>query len=182
MADWQIARPTGRCATCGRQLAEGEPFHAVLMESGGTFERLDYDQEHWAGVPADALGYWRSRVPVRDQKHKVALDKETLCELFRRLGPAGTPARKQFRFVLALWLMRKKLLRFEQTLREGGAEVWQMRMPADDSEHRVERVLLTDAELTSANEQLQALLEGGTVSFEPAEEQPSTAEADEGGS
>jgi hypothetical protein len=153
----------------------------VLSERDGTFERLDYDQEHWAGAPAEALGYWRSRVPVRGQKQKVALDRETLCELFRRLEPAVTPARKQFRFVLTLWLMRKKLLRFEQTLREGGTEIWQMRMPADDSEHRVERVLLTDAELTSADEHLQALLEGGAVSFEPTEEQPSPAEAGEGG-
>lgn len=181
MAEWQVARPTGRCANCGRLLAEGEVFHAVLVERAGALERLDYDAEHWGGPPADAFCFWRSRVPERRQKQKVVMDNETLTQLFRRLHPAKSDIQKQFRFVLALWLMRKKLLRFEQTLREGGQEIWQMRLTADDSPQRVERVALEDAELERASQQLRLLLEGQPTELAAADQTLAVSGSDEEG-
>ena len=47
-----------------------------------------------------------------------------------------------------------------------------MQMPADDSEHRVERVSLADDELQRAEEQLRALLEGGQAPSQDEEAQP----------
>jgi hypothetical protein len=156
--------------TCERVLEENETFYAALVERAGALERLDYDEEHWAGPPEGAFCHWRSRVPVKQQKQRVAVDNETLTELFRRLGEADFAGQKQFRFVLALWLMRKKVLRCEQTVLQNHLELWEMRLVSEDNVYRVERVALTDAELESVNEQLRSLLEGGPVNLgEPQE-------------
>ena len=60
--------------------------------------------------------------------------------------------------VLALILMRKRLLKYEQTQREGDSEIWQMRLMKDRSEHSVANPRLTDDQIEDVSRQLGAIL------------------------
>lgn len=162
MADWEVGRTSGRCAASGRELAEGEEFYAVLFDRNGTLERVDYSFDSWTGPPEGAFCVWKSRVPVREKKKVVWVDDEVLVNLFTRLADEEDEFKIRFRFVLALLLMRKRLLKYEQTMRDGEREHWQMRSVKDPSGgvHLVENPQLSDAQIEAVSAQLRAILAG----------------------
>lgn len=161
MEQWESARPTGICAATGRQLQEGQPYYAVLFEEGDSFRRSDYALDAWTGPPKNAFCYFKTRVPPRQPKKKrLLVDDELLINFFQRLEDESEPLRQHFRFVLALILMRKRILRYEQTLRDDGAEYWQMRLVKEQTLYRVLNPQLTDEQIEAVSQQLGAILHG----------------------
>lgn len=122
---YSITSPTRRCAATERELATGEPFVAVLAQDLelDQFVRLDYSAQAWnAGArprrPLVVLGLWRSTVPEPGAKKRMLIDDAALLDLFEQTGEGsagaepgeGSRERGAFRFVLALILLRKRLL------------------------------------------------------------------------
>lgn len=169
-SDWEISKTTGRCAITHRAFSEGEAYFAALFETPEGPERRDYAVEAWTTPPPGCFCYWRARVPVREEKaNPVAVDHETLIHLFCRLEDEESEMKQQFRFVLALLLMRKRRLKFQQRVREGEREYWQMRLVRDDSIHRVLNPRLTDEEVERLGGQLTAILSGEVHAIESLE-------------
>ncbi|MHC4610953.1 MAG: hypothetical protein ACYS7M_11475 [Planctomycetota bacterium] len=160
MEQRDVVRSTGVCAVSGRQLNEGEEHYAVLFEEGDSFRRVDYGLEAWTGPPEGAYCFFKTRLPVRQQKKTLLVDNDMLVNFFLRLGEETQAARLQFRFVLALMLMRKRLWRYEQTVHTDGEEYWQMRLVQESSLHRVLNPHLTDEQIESVSRQLGAILHG----------------------
>ncbi len=160
-SDWEFARPTGRCTVTDRELAEGELYFTALFETPEGLERRDYTAEAWPGPPEGSMCHWQARVPLRDKTPQpLAVDQELLLSLFQRLEEDETETRQQFRFVLALLLMRKRRLRLEGTVREGGQEFWRLRLVGEQSEHRVLNPRLTEEGIERLSAQLTAILSG----------------------
>lgn len=129
----EIAHPTGRCAATGRDLAPGDPIVVALVgrEDDGALERLDFGADEWTTDRRRALGRrlfacWRTTQPEPSAKPKLFIDDESLVDLFHSLGdeigepeppianlPPEDRAQIAFRFVLALILCRKRLLKHE---------------------------------------------------------------------
>src|SRR5262245_21742326 len=107
-SEWEIARVTGRCAVTGRELAEGESYYAVLMETPAGLERRDYSIEGWPGMPGGTFCHWKGKIPVKQKRQgPVSLDPELLTHLFMQLEESQSEPMQQLRFVIALLLMRK---------------------------------------------------------------------------
>ncbi len=153
-----IQSATGKCALTGRDLKEGEEFYTVLFEQGESFLRNDYSLEAWKGPPDGAFCHFKSRIPVREKRKKLLVDNEVLIGFFERLSAETVPLRIQFRFVLALILMRKRLLRYEGSTIIDGAEVWTMTLLRDRSAHRVMNPRLTDDQIEAVSRELGAIL------------------------
>ncbi len=159
--EWHVQTPTGRCAATQRPIAEGDPFYAVLFEQGDSFRRADYSVESWSGPPKGCYCYFKTQMPVKSAKRKkVFVDDELLIEFFRRLESDPDPARLQFRFVLGLILLRKRVFRFDGSSRENNQEVWNMTLMRDRSEHRLINPELTADQTVAVNQQLGAILHG----------------------
>jgi len=166
-SDWELSRATGHCAVTGRALAEGESYYAVLFETPEGFERKDYSSEAWTGPPEGHFCYWRTRVPTRDKSAgPVFVDHELLTQLFLRLEESDSEVKQQFRFVLALLLMRKRILRLDKSEREADGEYWVLRLVSDQSEHRVLNPRLGEAEVERLSVQLVAILSGEVQALE----------------
>ncbi len=157
---WEVKPAAGRCAVTGRRLEEGEEFYSVLFEDGEGFRRCDYSLGSWNGPPENSYCHFKSRVPIKQKRKRLLVDNEILVSFFIRLGDETEPVRLQFRFVLALILMRKRLLRYEGSEIESGVEVWRMVLAADRSEHRVTNPRLTDEQVEGVGSQLSAILHG----------------------
>jgi hypothetical protein len=136
---YEIPKTSGVCASTGRELAPGEPYYAALVElpegqpeeqdAGGAKDksaealsalglcRIDVSHEAWEGGyrPEGLFGFWKSTVPEPNEKKKLFVDDAVLMNLLERLADATEPDRLAFRYVLALILMRKKLLRYDGT-------------------------------------------------------------------
>ena len=155
---WEVESATGRCASTGRAFEEGEEFYTVLFEEGETFRRVDYCLDAWQGPPDGAFCHFKTQVPVREKRKKLLVNDELLLGFFTRLAEETEPVRVQFRFVLALILMRKRILRYEGSNVEDGVEVWRMTLPREEETHRVVNPRLTDEEIESVSQQLSSIL------------------------
>jgi hypothetical protein len=161
MIDFEISRPIGRCSVSGKVFAEGEPFHSAIFETPQGFERRDYSEECWQGPPEGAMCVFQTRLPRREEKRRTFVDDGALLTFFMRLADCEEEAKQRFRFVLSLILLRKRLLKYERTIRVGDREYWEMRLTRDKSLHKVYNPVLADAEIQELTGQLGAILAGG---------------------
>lgn len=163
MIDFEVSRPVGRCFVSGREFAEGELFHSVLFETPQGFERRDYSEQSWQGPPEGALCCFQTRLPKREEKRRTFVDDDALLTFFARLADCTDEAKLRFRFVLSLILLRKRLLKYERTIRDGEREFWEMRCVRDKTSHKVFNPVLSDAEIQELTGELGAILAGGAA-------------------
>lgn len=112
--EYEIGRIADRCSATGAPFAPGDPYVAALVESedGEQFERRDFAPSAWdAGPkPPRLLAHWRGTTPTPDKVNKPVIDAPSLIALFEQLEGTEDPKRQAFRYVLALLLLRKRLL------------------------------------------------------------------------
>jgi hypothetical protein len=170
---YEIAKPTGVCAATGKPIEVGAEFVAALCEGEAEdrLERSDYSVEAWNGGarPARLFGFWRATMEPPDAKKRPFIDDAALVDLFEQLGEATEPARVSFRYLLALMLVRKRLLRYEGTRRDAGGSVMLVRAatPAGAAPAPVVDVTdpgMNDQAIAEAIEQLTAVMSGGAAS------------------
>ncbi|HUB26011.1 MAG TPA: hypothetical protein VL992_11330 [Tepidisphaeraceae bacterium] len=160
---YSIARPQGKCAICGQPIAAGEKFFAAVRETPAGLERLDVSLDCRDKIDrASVLAFWQTTMPSATAvKQKVFVDDNVLCELFERLADVGAePSKLNFRFVLGLVLMRKKLLAYESTRVENGGEYWTMRLKGRDELMQMLNPRLDEAQIAEVSAQLGQILNG----------------------
>ena len=179
--NWNIGNTDGRCAACQRQIPPTTACWAVLCENspearrqnGLPFYRRNYCEACWQShsgdvAPQNAFSHWKTAVPEPNRKPKLLVDDQVLIDLFTRLGGQDDPAGVRFRFVLALLLMRKRILRYEGSeglsperraalnLTGDQAELWQMTLKGDLVE--VINPVLTPDQIGEVSEQISTIL------------------------
>lgn len=158
--EWQLSRHGDRCTACGRSFEPSESFQAVLLDGQAGYERCDYCTACVPNEHPGVIGTWRTKRPAGDTRAPI-FDREAVTEFFGRLDGAAQPEKVQFRFVLGLLLWRKKVLKFEETIREEDAEIWRFKAVRDGSAHSVRRPDLSEEEIERLSESLDLLLTGG---------------------
>jgi hypothetical protein len=157
--EYEIERCTRHCATSGRQFAEGEPYYSAVVERQGKLQRLDYAAEAWTGAPAEALAWWTARMPTRPARQDGVATSEVLLELFRQLPPETE--QRELRYVLALLMVRRRILRLEDTEHEArGVETLVLYCPRDETTYRVASQPLEPERATAIQQELTRLLFG----------------------
>lgn len=126
---YEVGRPQGKCSICAKPIEPDVHFMAALLETPQGFQRLDICQGCWPGYDRkDVIAFWQAMMPKVEQKKRLFVDDTVLCELFERLADVSEPAKVNFRFVLGLILMRKRLLVYEATRVDQDREIWTVRM------------------------------------------------------
>lgn len=159
-ADFSLARPAGTCAVTGRAIAPDEPFMACLRETASGFERVDVTLDAWPTFARGGLvAFWRTTMPKPTAKRKqFALDDAALVDLLEKLESVDTLEKKSFRFVLALILMRKRLVSYEGSRFEGDVEVWQMKLRGRDTVLSVVDPKPSEEQIAAVSTQLGEIL------------------------
>jgi hypothetical protein len=158
MTDYQIQPSTRRCALTGRELRPGEKVFTALLEDGGKFLRQDYSSEAWQGPPPGAFSFWCGRVPARDEARKPRIDDELLLDCFQRLEGQADPNRVSFRYVVALLLMRRKRLKFDEARKDGERELLYLRCARTGAKHEVVNPRLTEGQMVAVQEEVFKVL------------------------
>lgn len=121
-APYDIIRTQDVCAQTGRALEVGEQHIAALIETpeDEALVRVAYSLDAWAKGPnlppgAALFGFWRRTLPESEDQPKQLVSEDELFDLFEQLGEATEHKQLAFRYLLALILMRKKILLFEQS-------------------------------------------------------------------
>lgn len=134
--DYDVQKTTRHCAATGREIAAGETFYTVLVREAAELKRLDYAADAWTGAPDDAIGWWKSTMSDKDPKKPKLAPSEVLLELFRELQEDAE--RRDLRYVLTLLLIRRRLLRLEDTVQDDdGGETMVLYCSRDEQTYRV---------------------------------------------
>ena len=162
---YDVPRPAGVCAVSGRAITPGEKFIAAVRETPTGLERIDVSPEAWPGFDhGRLLGFWQTVMPQPEQKaKKLFVDDDVLCTLFERLADTSEPAKINFRFVLGLILMRKRMLiyettRHEQTTEGSDKELWTVRFKGRDDRLDLLNPRLTEEQVGEVSQQLGEIL------------------------
>jgi hypothetical protein len=157
--DYAVARPRGLCSISGEAIGPDEPFMASLRETAEGFERLDIKLSCWPGFDrTSVVAFWKATMPRPEAKKKLLVDDTVLCDLLIRLQDTTEPAKLSFRFVLALILMRKRLVVYEGSRRENDREIWTMRLKGRDERFDVIDAKPTEEQIAQVRDQLGEIL------------------------
>ena len=152
--EYQIQPNSRRCTATGRELQPGERYYTALVEIDHQFVRKDFSKEAWQGPPSGAFSFWTGRVPVGTEKIKPRFDDDLLEECFQRLQGQTESSRVNFRYVVALLLMRRKRFRYEASMMENGVEKMTLRCLRTNEKHEVVNPRLNDDEMTQVQEEV----------------------------
>lgn len=164
---YDVARATGCCAATGAPIEPGSPYVATLCERENEegFDRLDFSTQAWEqGLrPPRLFSSWRTTMPEPGGKAKTFVDDEVLLNLFHRLSDDQQAQRVAYRFVIALILLRKRLLKHDSTKQQDGASVWMMRLKGDPVDAPKVEVIdpnLSEEQVREVSDQLGEILRG----------------------
>jgi hypothetical protein len=165
--DFEIQRSTRRCAATDRPLEPGELCYSVLEVQGADVVRKDFAASAWSGPPEEAIGWWKARVPDLHAKKIKLAPNEVLLELFDQL--AEQPESEDMRFVLALLLVRRRVLRLDgpalpeakPSLAES-VQTMTVYCPLREASYEVTEVMPSDERIEEIQQQLGELLVSGT--------------------
>ena len=154
MADWEITKTLGECCGSGRKLEIGQEYFAALLETDEGFERRDFSVEFWEEQKPEVYCYWKTKMADPQQKKKIFINDEMLMSFFERLEEETEEEKVNFRFVLALVLMRKRKLKYDSSNDEFGKEIWTVKVTGENRTVRFINPHLTEEQI----EQLSSLM------------------------
>jgi len=167
--DYNIRKTSGQCSLCDKRLDPGTEFTATVTEEFEELVRRDFCDDCRARLDdidgGAVLCVWRTVVPQPEERKKLLVSDGLLVNLFERLGEADDPAKMKFRYVLALILMRKKLLIYDRMDKDDeDREVWSMHFrsadDADNNKHLVIDPKLTEDQIAEVSMNLSEIMEG----------------------
>lgn len=112
-ADWEIKSRAHTCARTGRDFEPGETFFTMLVRDGEGFRREDLSEEAWESRNDNVqpFSFWRSKYEPPAPAAPEPLPRDDAEGLLRRLVSENNPVYVNVRYILALMLERKRVLR-----------------------------------------------------------------------
>jgi hypothetical protein len=167
--DLKIQRPSPTCKKSGSEFKAGDVMFSALVREGGKLLRYDWSHDEWAGAPDETLAWWRSVVPEQEDGGVSLAPIEALLDTLESL--AGQPEEASLRYLLALQLLRRKVLRFADSPSQdetessetcdGGNEVVSLACRRRDCLYEVVAAMPEAEEYAALEERLASLLWSG---------------------
>jgi hypothetical protein len=164
LLDYEIAPCTRRCAVSGRALTPSESYYSALFMDGGTTVRRDYAAEAWPTSPPEAVAWWQTRATCAAGSQGRLAPNDALLDLFTAL--ADEPAEAEFRYVLGLLLLRRRLLKLERTTQDVRGDVLVLECPQRQEQFELVAAAPSTERVTELERRLGELLYGGVQGAE----------------
>lgn len=159
MSEWEINKPLGQCWGSGRKIEYGEEYFGALVETQEGLQRRDYCADYWQSEKPDVFCFWKTKLPNPDQKKQIFVDDDMLMAFFDRLEKETEPEKINFRFVLALILMRKRHLKYDETKIDNGNEIWRLKVAGDKRTAEVVNPHLNEEQIEQLSSQIGQILQ-----------------------
>ena len=156
--DYKIQRGEKKCGVCGKAFEELENYFSALYDRGEQFERLDYCAVCWPGETPEMFSFWQTRVPPKEEKKKLLVDDSVLMDFFLKLEGATDELKVNFRYILSLVLMRKKLLKFSDVKRDETGEFLVMEVPKEKTRFEIFNPQLSEEKIALLTEEVGKIL------------------------
>jgi hypothetical protein len=111
--DWEIRKRSEACTATQRPFTEGEFFYTALYRDADGFRREDVCEDAWAGLPEEPrpFSFWKSKFELPPPPPPEPLAKQDAEGILRKLIEENADGSRNARYILALMLERKRLLK-----------------------------------------------------------------------
>jgi hypothetical protein len=164
--DWNIQPRATACAQTGEPFAKGERVYSALYWREGKYQRVDMKEAPWLArnENIEPLSAWQTDFVPPPPAPVEPLKKDDAEGLLRRLMTPDEPRSRNARYILALMLERKKVLRqLERQRQEGRSTLVYEHLPTGEV-WLIEDPGLKLGELQGVQEEVAGLLAGDTGS------------------
>jgi hypothetical protein len=159
MDEWEVSKPLGQCSGTGKKIEYSEEYFAALVETEEGLQRRDFCADYWETEKPNVFCYWKTKLPHPDQKKQVFVDDEMLIAFFERLERESEQEKINFRFVLALILMRKRRLKYDSSVTEADKEIWRLRVAGGKETVEVINPHLDEQQIEQLSSQISQILQ-----------------------
>jgi len=174
--NWKTGKRGGACTRCEAQFAPLDAVVSALFEGAvgasadqdladdapPPFERADLCSACFdAATSPPPFCWWRTEIP-EPHKKRATLDLQVAREFLVRLLDERAPERAPLRYLLALLLMRKRLVKVVEQFSDERGEMMIVRLPPDETPHEIECPALDERVTESLRADLGRLFDLGT--------------------
>jgi hypothetical protein len=159
MDEWEIDKPVGTCYGTGRKIEYSEEYYGALVETEQGLQRRDFCADYWQSQKPEVFCFWKSKLPQPGQKKAQFIDDDMLMAFFDRLAEETEQEKVNFRFVLALVLMRKRRLKYDSSEVENDKEIWRLRITGEKEIVSVINPHLDEAQIEQLSSQIGEILQ-----------------------
>lgn len=168
MNDWNIQSRAHTCQSCGKAFVDQQPYHTLLHDRRQTYERLDICLECWQAQYAEGaaerkgfISHWQGIYEAPPPPAPEAIKKENAESLLRRLMELGDPRYTAARYILAVMLERKRLLKVKEQIVSEGRRVFVYEHPKSGDVFTIPDPGLQLNQLEQVQHDVSQLLEHG---------------------
>ncbi len=153
---YKLEKAKSCCCACGAGFAAGDIYiSAIRTEADGLFKRKDFCRSCWAVTKNTFFSFWQSR-------HNCAGDEKAeelnaFFSLYRSLGSREDRQALELKYVLALYLSRKKTLRLTDIRNDGAREILVFEGPEDGEKTLIADPGLSDERTAELTDTIRAL-------------------------
>ena len=159
MSEWEINKPLGQCYGSGKAIEYGDEYFGALVETDEGLQRKDFCSDYWQNQKPEVFCFWKTRLPNPEQKKQIFVDDDMLMAFFERLEKETEQDKINFRFVLALILMRKRRLKYDETKTENGSEIWLLKVAGEKHTVEVINPHLDEEQIEQLSSQIGQILQ-----------------------
>lgn len=117
--DWDIQSRDSACTACRQPFADKQTYHTLLGMTAAGYQRQDLCSECYIKAARDSVfSYWQAEFKMPPPPPPEAIQKDTAESLLRKLIESTDPNHAAARYILAVMLERKRLLRHRDTTHE----------------------------------------------------------------
>jgi hypothetical protein len=178
MIEWNIQSRAHACQACTKAFADKEPFHTLLFDQRHGYDRLDVCEDCWKSQYSQGatdrkgfISYWQSVYAVPPAAPPEAIQKDTAETLLRKLVERNEPEHAAARYILAVMLERKRILKVKAQCSEDGQRVFIYEYPKTGDLFNIADPNLQLDQLEEVQRDVAHLLEHGLDPL-PANEAP----------
>jgi hypothetical protein len=167
MNEWNIQSRAHACQACSRHFADQQPYHTVLFDLRSEIQRLDLCEPCWKGEGDGArdrkgfISHWQGVYEAPPPAPPEAIQKENAESLLRKLIELDDPKFAAARFILAVMLERKRILKVKEQLQREGGRVFVYEQPRTGDVFTIPDPNLQLNQLEAVQRDVAQLLEHG---------------------
>lgn len=172
MIDWNIQSRSQVCQACQRAFADKEAYHTLLFDQRGGFERMDACGSCWEGQFSQGatsrkgfVSHWQGVYEAPPVQAPEAIQQETAETLLKKLVEANEERHVAARYILAVMLERKRILKVKDQLKTDGRRVFVYEHSGNGDVYTILDPVLQLHQLDEVQREVGNLLEHG---FTPA--------------
>lgn len=118
MTEWDLQPRASACTTCHQPFPDKSRYHTLLAYAAGVYTRRDLCAACFARADrSNVVSYWQGEYKMPPPPPPEPIQRENAESLLRKLLASPEPAHGPARYILAVMLERKRILKHRDTIR-----------------------------------------------------------------